>query len=194
MHQFANVSLSLLPPMKQLHNLQNSTVITCETPHVPPGSYVVGYDYNVHSTIEYHCDPGHLLRGEAMLKCNDHGEWSGDAPFCEYIDCGPLQPIPYGSFKYMHNTTYIGSEVEYLCTSSHRLSGPAKRVCQDSGIWSEASPKCEEIRCTEPVLAPHSILSVTGNDRMYGRTLIRTSDSSLNSVQTYKYDTRIIYG
>lgn len=147
---------------------------------------MVGYDYNVHSTIEYNCDPGHILRGDSTLKCNDNGEWSGEAPFCEYIDCGTLQPIPYGSFRYAQNTTYIGSEALYSCTNSHRLSGPTKRICLDSGVWSDVSPKCEEIRCTEPVLAPHSILSVTGNDRMYGRTLIRTSDSSQNSVQTYK--------
>ena len=48
------------------------------------------------------------------------------------------------------------------------------------------APKCEEIRCPEPVLASHSILSVTGNDRMYGRTLIRSHQDSSNSIQTYK--------
>lgn len=58
-------------------------MITCETPHVPPGSYVVGYDYNIHSSIEYHCDPGHILRGESHLKCTETGEWSLDAPICE---------------------------------------------------------------------------------------------------------------
>ena len=58
-------------------------VITCETPNVPPGSYVVGYDYNIHSMIEYHCDPGHILRGEKQLRCLETGEWSGEAPFCE---------------------------------------------------------------------------------------------------------------
>lgn len=117
----------------------------------------------------------------------ENGEWSGDGfPFCEYIDCGSLQPIPYGSFKYVHNTTYIGSEAVYSCSNSHKLNGPTMRTCLESGIWSDVTPKCEEIRCPEPILAPHSILSVTGNDRMYGRTLIRTSDSSQNSVQTYK--------
>jgi hypothetical protein len=54
-------------------------------------------------------------------------------------------------------------------------------------MWSDAAPKCEEIRCTEPVLADHSLLSVTGNDRMYGRTVLKThQDTSANSVQTYK--------
>ncbi|XP_055682887.1 sushi, von Willebrand factor type A, EGF and pentraxin domain-containing protein 1 isoform X2 [Lutzomyia longipalpis] len=161
-------------------------LITCETPNVPPGSYVVGYDYNIHSSIEYHCDPGHLLRGERRLTCLESGEWSGDAPFCEYIDCGPLSPIPYGTHRYTQNTTYVGSEVSYSCSNSHRLSGVSKRTCLDTGLWSDTAPKCEEIRCSEPTIAAHSILSVTGNDRMYGRTLIRTSDSPQNTFQTYK--------
>lgn len=162
-------------------------MITCEAPNLPPGSYVVGYDYNIHSTIEYHCDAGHKLRGESTLKCMENGEWSGDAPICEYIDCGPVQPIPYGSFKYVQNTTYIASEVVYSCINSHRLQGVEKRRCLDGAAWSDETPRCEEIRCTEPVIAPHSILSVTGNDRMYGRTLIRTAENTpKKNVQTYK--------
>lgn len=162
-------------------------VITCEAPNLPPGSFVVGYDYNVHSTIEYHCDAGHLLRGEAILKCMDSGEWSGDAPVCEYIDCGPLQPLSYGTTKYLQNTTFVGSEAVYSCLNSHRLQGATKRRCLENGSWSDEAPKCEEIRCTEPVIAAHSILSVTGNDRMYGRTLIRTAENNQKkNVQTYK--------
>ncbi|XP_054729921.1 sushi, von Willebrand factor type A, EGF and pentraxin domain-containing protein 1 [Anastrepha obliqua] len=161
-------------------------LVACDTPHVPAGSFVVGYDYNVHSKIQYNCDPGHVLRGNPTLECLETGEWSADAPFCEYIDCGVITPIPYGSVKYTQNTTYVGSEVTFSCTQSHKLSGVPKRVCLESGVWSDASPKCEEIRCSEPVLAAHSLLSVTGNDRMYGRTLIRTADSTQNSAQTYK--------
>lgn len=58
-------------------------VITCETPHVPAGSYVVGYDYNVHSVIKYHCDDGHVLHGESELRCLETGEWSHEAPYCD---------------------------------------------------------------------------------------------------------------
>lgn len=161
-------------------------LVTCDTPHVPPGSYVVGYDYNVRSTIQYHCDPGHVLRGNSVLECLENGEWNSEAPDCEYIDCGAITPIPYGSHKYAKNTTYVGSEVVFSCSPSHKLTGVPKRTCLESGIWSDSSPKCEEIRCPEPILAPHSLLSVTGNDRMYGRTLIRTADLNANSVQTYR--------
>uniref|UniRef100_A0A8W7Q5B0 Furrowed n=1 Tax=Anopheles coluzzii TaxID=1518534 RepID=A0A8W7Q5B0_ANOCL len=161
-------------------------LITCETPHVPPGSYVIGYDYNIHSSIQYHCDPGHILRGEDTLTCLESGQWSGDAPDCEYVDCGPLTPIPFGSHRYTQNTTFLGSEVVYSCANSHRLAGVNRRLCLDTGLWSETAPRCEEIRCTEPTLTPHSFVSVTGNDRMYGRTLIRTSDATVSGAQTFR--------
>lgn len=50
-----------------------------------------------------------------------------------------------------------------------------------------------EIRCPEPVLAEHSILSVTGNDRMYGRTLIRTSESANVGATSYKIGALVKY-
>lgn len=102
------------------------------------------------------------------------------------IDCKPLTPIPFGNIKYVQNSTYIGSEVIYSCSNSHRLNGNVKRTCLENGQWSDFAPKCEEIRCTEPVIAEHSILSVTGNDRMYGRTIIRSSQDSPSSIQTYR--------
>lgn len=75
----------------------------------------------------------------------------------------------------------------YSCISTHRLNGNSQRSCLENGFWSDYAPKCEEIRCPEPALANHSLLSVTGNDRMYGRTVLRTNqDTSSNSVQTYK--------
>lgn len=44
-----------------------------------------------------------------------------------------------------------------------------------------------EIRCPEPVLAEHGILSVTGNDRMYGRTLIRTGTAENSNTGATSY-------
>lgn len=66
-----------------LCNVNVFLVITCDEPEVPTGSYVVGYDFNVHSSIEYHCEVGHILRGEAIHTCTRDGEWSGSTPACE---------------------------------------------------------------------------------------------------------------
>lgn len=63
--------------------LVDISVITCEEPDVPAGSYVVGYDFNVHSSIEYHCEVGHVLRGEPIHTCTKEGDWSGTTPTCE---------------------------------------------------------------------------------------------------------------
>ena len=59
------------------------------------------------------------------------------------IDCGTITPIPYGTHKYPTNTTYVGSEVTFSCAQSHKLSGVPKRICLETGVWSDSSPKCE---------------------------------------------------
>lgn len=167
-------------------------LITCPEPEVPKGGYVVGYDLNVHSAIEFHCEPGHLMVGPTSLKCTRQGEWDNMSPQCQYIDCGRITAIPYGSITYLNETTYLGSEVIYSCSRNYRLVGHPRRTCLDSKVWSDSPPKCEEIRCPEPVLPAHSILSVTGNDRLYGRTLIKTADSA-SSVATYKIGALVKY-
>ncbi|CAD1479335.1 unnamed protein product, partial [Heterotrigona itama] len=163
-------------------------LITCEEPEVPAGSYVVGYDLNVHSAIEYHCEAGYLLQGESRHTCGRDGEWSGEVPTCEYVDCGKVLPVLNGAAEYVNGTTHLGSEITYSCTRNYRLNGVSRRYCLDNGQWSDATPKCEEIRCPEPIYAEHGILSVTGNDRMYGRTLIRTGtpENSNTGATSYK--------
>lgn len=75
-----------------------------------------------------------------------------------------------------------------ICHPSVKVYLPEFFLCSFSRL-SKKRILLLEIRCTEPILAPHSLLSVTGNDRMYGRTLIRTSESIQNSAQTYRYCT-----
>ncbi|CAG9857786.1 unnamed protein product [Phyllotreta striolata] len=167
-------------------------LITCEEPEVPAGSYVVGYDFNVHSAIEYHCEVGHILLGDSTHTCNSNGEWSGTTPTCEFIDCGKVAELQNGETSYVNGTTYLNSEISYSCYKNFKLNGVSKRTCLDNKQWSDVAPKCEEIRCPEPTLAEHGILSVTGNDRLYGRTLIRTQEST-NSGTSYKIGALLKY-
>lgn len=57
-------------------------VISCGEPEVPEDGYVVGYDFDVHSVIEFHCEPGHILKGNPTLQCQPSGEWDGQPPSC----------------------------------------------------------------------------------------------------------------
>lgn len=160
-------------------------LIICNEPDIPPGGYVVGYDFNVHSKIEFHCETGHLLRGQSILECTSQGEWTGNPPACDYIDCGKVAQLQNGSINYINGSTHLDSEVTYSCSKNYKLVGPSVRKCLETQKWSAVQPKCEEIRCPEPVLPGHSVISVTGNDRVYGRTLIRTSNDAM-STTTYK--------
>ncbi|KAF4519567.1 hypothetical protein B566_EDAN004774 [Ephemera danica] len=157
-------------------------LITCEEPEVPSGGYIVGYDFNVHSSIEYHCEPGHLLKGPSVRTCTSEGEWSAEGPNCIYVDCGKVPALTYGTVGYKNDTTYVYSELEYNCVRNYRLAGgEPRRKCQEDGNWSGTTPRCE-------------VLSVTGNDRAYGRTLIRTAaESAANSAATYKISAQAKY-
>ncbi|XP_046391090.1 sushi, von Willebrand factor type A, EGF and pentraxin domain-containing protein 1 [Ischnura elegans] len=173
-------------------------LIVCDEPEVRSGGIVVGYDLNVHSTIEYRCEPGHILRGNALRVCTREGEWSGETPDCEYVDCGKVPPILYGTVTYMNDTTHLGSKITYSCSRNYRLAAvtaggnrgdevDSTRTCQVNRQWSGVSPKCEEVRCPEPTLPKHAFFSVTSNDRTYARTLIRTAETANSaSIQTYR--------
>jgi len=157
------------------------TQIMCQEPAVPSGAFITGYDFSLHSEINYHCEDGHLLVGPSTRKCQNNGEWSGLAPFCRYIDCGRAPTIIFGQLSYQ--STHLGSSIKYSCASNYKLNGDTIRVCTESGTWSGVSPKCEEIRCPEPQLPPNSIISVTLNDRSSTRSLIT---STTTSSQTFK--------
>ena len=58
-------------------------VISCEEPEVPSGGMIIGYDFNIHSKIEFKCEPGYLLKGQSTLVCNRNGLWSEDIPSCQ---------------------------------------------------------------------------------------------------------------
>lgn len=129
------------------------------------------------------------------------------------IDCGKVPTMLYGDIDYVNDTTYLNSIISYSCVKNHRLNGVPKRRCTENKQWSDSTPKCEgmefkhiqicmllnkfiliaEIRCPEPILPEHSILSVTGNDRMYGRTLIRTAESTTAGSTTYKIGALVKY-
>jgi len=62
------------------------------------------------------------------------------------IDCGKISSVPYGSVKYLNDTTYVFSEVEFTCVRNYRLVGGAsRRTCQADGAWSGTTPRCEGV-------------------------------------------------
>ncbi|CAG0889424.1 unnamed protein product [Darwinula stevensoni] len=140
-------------------------LITCGEPEVPPGAIVTGPNFNVNSIILYSCEPGNFLVGRSERICTHEGKWSGDASYCEFVDCGRIQPILKGTISYLNETTFLGSVVQYTCSRNYRLLGQSQRVCPRDGHWSGDAPTCEEIRCGEPERPQNSVVNIRGNDR-----------------------------
>lgn len=80
--------------------LPSFLVVTCPEPDVPEDGYVVGYDFNIHSTIEYHCESGYQLVGKNMLECSAQGEWNDEPPTCQCKCCNP-------SFPWIFNAQHV---------------------------------------------------------------------------------------
>ncbi|GBN01312.1 CUB and sushi domain-containing protein 1 [Araneus ventricosus] len=133
--------------------------IRCVSPEVPKNATVVygGNDrasadsFRVGSTVQYRCIPGHLpVKGEPLRTCSPTGVWSNEPPLCMYIDCGLPRPVPHGHWLLPSNTTYYGSQVEYVCDVNFEIHGPRRRLCLENGTWSSNEPVCEVVACGKP--------------------------------------------
>ena len=57
------------------------------------------------------------------------------------MDCGPLSAPDNGQIR-VFNTT-LGSPAVYSCIVGFNLVGTSRRVCTESGDWSDAAPVCQ---------------------------------------------------
>lgn len=167
-------------------------LVECVEPDLPLGGYITGFDFTIHSVINYHCERGHLLRGQRTRNCTRDQTWSGEAPSCTYIDCGALDDVTNGRVQYTNDTTHLESEAVYTCRENYLLEGEAKRYCSQDGKWSGISAQCREIRCPLPERPTGSIISVSSVDIFRAVTLLRWSDRDL-STNSFRIDSKAVY-
>ncbi|MCL4136014.1 UNVERIFIED_CONTAM: hypothetical protein GTU68_063100, partial [Idotea baltica] len=169
-------------------------LISCSEPYIPIGGYITGYGFEVHSEVQYHCEAGHYMTGIDTRVCNRDRQWTGTAPNCTFVDCGRLAPIIKGelAFDSQEAHTHLDAQVHYKCMPNYRLIGEELRVCQKNGVWSGDSPRCEEIRCSEPESPEKSRITVTGNDRRASLAITRTRHQ-LDSNVSYKVGSQVAY-
>ena len=88
--------------------------------------------YRVGSTLKYRCERGYILKSDSDKKlervmtrrCTTNGDWTGNTPFCIYVDCGSPEVVENSEYTLQtNNGTYYGSVVNYKCKSHHKLDG-----------------------------------------------------------------------
>lgn len=144
---------------------ENSTITELPTSPdaVSNGVAVQEAAYQFGKTVTYACPVGHRLDGPRQRKCQYDGSWSGKAPKCQYVNCGPVgQTIENGRIVYLNQsqTTYA-SQVKYVCYEDYVLVGNDSRQCQHDGRWDGKQPYCAYKWC--PVLnqIPNGYLNVS---------------------------------
>lgn len=57
------------------------------------------------------------------------------------VDCGPLSAPDNGQIQILNTT--LGSPAVYSCNIGFNRVGTSRRVCTDSGNWSDTAPECQ---------------------------------------------------
>ncbi|OPJ89087.1 complement receptor type 1 isoform A [Patagioenas fasciata monilis] len=102
--------------------------------------------------INYSCDPGYSLQGEASIYCTDSGNWSLPLPRCAGKQCKYPETPKNGRVVVLTDLLF-GSTVSHTCEDGHRLVGHSHRRCEVFGAdvaWSGALPLCQKVVCPVP--------------------------------------------
>ena len=91
--------------------------------------------------MEYTCNDGYELKGNAQRTCGANGKWSGFLAQCVPVDCGDPGSVQNGN-KELPSGTIFPSTAIFKCNFGYSLEGTATRVCQQSGQWSGSLPRC----------------------------------------------------
>ncbi|XP_017460978.1 PREDICTED: locomotion-related protein Hikaru genki-like, partial [Rhagoletis zephyria] len=114
--------------------------------------------YKVGALAKYRCERGYKMVGEALVTCEDNGQWSGAVPECVYVECGIPANITNGKVTLATNVTYYGAAALYECNPNFKLDGVSRRLCAEDGTWSHEKPACIEITCDEPDISENLIV------------------------------------
>uniref|UniRef100_A0A4W5M2D5 Sushi domain-containing protein n=1 Tax=Hucho hucho TaxID=62062 RepID=A0A4W5M2D5_9TELE len=120
-------------------------ILTCDPPPIIlHGQYrgSVGSIFEVGHKVEYVCDEGYELTGDAVWTCLKYGKWDKSShPRCSLVQC---QEPPLDE-----------NHLSYELTTSTAL------VCLEEGGWNGTAPMCVPAECEEPPSPDHGSVNVT---------------------------------
>ena len=154
--EFSCITGYVLSHNSSLHCMQNGqwngTEPTCEIqncsflPQLINGKIESLNDtYTYQSVVMYSCDLGFDLNGTTYRTCLASGEWSGDSPHCQLVNCGKNFTAPeHGNVTYGTETTFA-SKAFVNCTEGYYLNGSQTLTCTSDGTWDPQSQTCNAL-------------------------------------------------
>jgi len=123
--------------------------IICPPPAPPTsGSLALGDDnsggHYVGSSVQWSCDPGHVMVGEPVTTCTHLGIWSHATPACMLACRYPGSPLHgvISPVKFVYN---VGESVMVLCDQGYTAMSTTTLLCTDQGQWTHNIPVCVDV-------------------------------------------------
>ncbi|XP_069543619.1 complement factor H-like [Brachyistius frenatus] len=118
----------------------------------------VGRDFVFGSKVAYTCHRGYQMVTRTNYRRCTAGGWVGIIPVCEAQKCAFIHVDSNVQVMGDPEEATYGNVVRFSCKSkSLMLSGLTEIYCNEYGEWSGQAPKCQEIKCTAPVIDNGSV-------------------------------------
>ncbi|CAM4680957.1 unnamed protein product [Lepidochelys olivacea] len=101
-------------------------------------------------SVNYSCEPGYSVTGQASIYCTASGTWSSPPPRCEEVLC--IAPeIQNGRKVAGRGPVYRPRDtVRFECDPGYTLSGSRQIQCRDEGTWDPPVPVCTQVLLCPP--------------------------------------------
>ncbi|XP_023188305.1 CUB and sushi domain-containing protein 1 isoform X4 [Xiphophorus maculatus] len=147
--------------------------ITCGHPGNPANGRTNGSEFNLNDVVNFTCNKGYILSGNARAQCRLNGQWSNPLPVCKVVNCSDPGHVENGvrqsGLRYPEIFSYCVTVVIH-CKRGYYLLGSAILTCQHNGLWDRPTPRCLAISCGDPGVPPNAVVSGT-HSWTYGSVL-----------------------
>jgi cysteine-rich repeat protein len=154
------------------------SLVECPLLEPPENGNKTGDSRHCPAKVKFSCSIGYKLNGTDVRICQQNGEWSGQQPTCELIQCLNLPP-PLNGVKEGNETT-VGSQVTFSCNHCFQME-PASHfnlTCLQEGQWNKRPPVCQRLLFShsqicilmelEPLVVVVQCLTLPSPDNGYG--------------------------
>ncbi|XP_040039010.2 sushi, von Willebrand factor type A, EGF and pentraxin domain-containing protein 1 isoform X1 [Gasterosteus aculeatus] len=124
-------------------------LLTCEPPPNVVHGHYRGSDFQVGQKVQYFCDEGYELAGDATWTCLKYGRWDKSRrPRCSPVQC-PEPPLEENHLVLKSLDSESGT-VELSCEDGYVLEGTRILRCTPSQEWNDTFPVCQQVFCSPP--------------------------------------------
>ncbi|XP_017262609.1 E-selectin-like [Kryptolebias marmoratus] len=129
-------------------------------------------------TCSFSCAPGYRLVGPSRLTCTAAADWSEQIPRCEAIICKFPETEAQVITECNKPLTELGlnSTCSFSCEPGFELQGANTTTCTENGLWNEATPTCEAVRCPLLMAPEHGHINCSNHEPVFNSQCFFTCD------------------